>query len=88
MHPFDEWLLERLVAVGALCLGDTAPDVAAALSLYQESEGLAKTAFADDATVNMLRRQYSQNPKSSLIIFRAAPCRVGSRYAEKGFWLQ
>lgn len=81
MHIFDLWLIDRLTASGALIYGADAPDVPAALRLYQQSESLPVTGFACNATVNMLRRRKSSNPQSPLIIFHPAPPSAGSRFA-------
>jgi len=80
MHAFDKWLLERLVAVGALCLGDMSPDVPAALRLYQESKGLAISGQPDGLTVWELRRDQGARPGAQHVICLPIPSSVGSQY--------
>jgi hypothetical protein len=80
MHQFDLWLLERLVAVGALRLGEQAPDVATAISLYQDSKGIAITGEPDVLTVYELRRDQGARPDVAHVVFNPIPSSEGSIY--------
>lgn len=83
MHIFDVWLLERLVAVGALRLDDPQPDVPAAILLYQESKGIAETGKLDFITVYELRRDWGSRPGVDHVVFFPLPSPIGSAFYEE-----
>lgn len=80
MHEFEKWLLERLVAVGALCLNDPAPDVPAALVLYQKSEQMTVSGEPDLPTIAKLRRVPREKYGVEFFDYLKVPSMAGSRY--------
>lgn len=80
MSDFDAWLIEQLTLAGCLVFGDPAPDVPAALGLFQISIGLPQTAVADDLTVHYLRQRRGRDPDAIHVFFQPVPPRTGSRY--------